>query len=137
VATSSPLCANPRSAEDWMEKPLDGEIFGPDEQARQKSVRRDFWRTAKKAARLIPFMDEVVAAYFCAFDPQTPARVRMILIGALAYFVMPFDTIPDFLVAFGFSDDVAVLTMAITAVRGYITPAHRKAAQDALKDELE
>jgi uncharacterized membrane protein YkvA (DUF1232 family) len=117
-----------------MDKPLDGELFGPGGEDRAGRVKRDFWRTIKKAARAIPFMDEVVAAYFCAFDPQTPARVRMILIGALGYFVVPFDTIPDFLIGLGFSDDVAVLTMAITAVRGYITPAHRKAAQDALQD---
>ncbi len=119
-----------------MDKPLDGEIFGPGDKDQESRVKRDFWRTIKKAARAVPFMDEVVAAYFCAFDPHTPARVRMIILGALAYFVMPFDTIPDFLVGLGFSDDVAVLTMAITAVRGYITPAHRKAAQDALKDQL-
>ena len=117
-----------------MDKPLDGEVFGPNDKDNESRVKRDFWRTLKKAARAVPFMDEVVAAYFCALDPQTPARVRMILLGALGYFVMPFDTIPDFLIAFGFSDDVAVLTMAIAAVRGYITPAHRKAAQDALQE---
>lgn len=117
-----------------MDKPLDGELFGPGDKDNESRVKRDFWRTIKKAARAVPFMDEVVAAYFCALDPQTPARVRMILLGALGYFVLPFDTIPDFLIAFGFSDDVAVLTMAITAVRGYITPAHRKAAQDALQE---
>ena len=117
-----------------MDKPLDGELFGPGDKDYESRVKRDFWRTIKKAARAVPFMDELVAAYFCALDPQTPARVRMILLGALGYFVMPFDTIPDFLIVFGFSDDVAVLTMAITAVRGYITPAHRKAALDALQD---
>jgi uncharacterized membrane protein YkvA (DUF1232 family) len=117
-----------------MNKPLDGEIFGPNDKDQERRVKRDFWRTLKKAARVIPYMDEVVAAYFCAFDPQTPTRVRMILLGALAYFVVPFDTIPDFLLGLGFSDDVAVLTMAITAVRGYITPAHRKAAHDALQE---
>ncbi len=119
-----------------MDKPLDGELFGPGDKDNESRVKRDFWRTIKKAARAVPFMDEVVAAYFCALDPQTPARVRMILLGALGYFVLPFDTIPDFLIAFGFSDDVAVLTMAITAVRGYITPAHRKAAKDALEDSV-
>lgn len=111
-----------------MDKPLDGEISGSDE----ARVRDGFWRTVKKAARVIPFMDEVAAAYFCAMDPLTPARVRLILMGALAYFVLPMDTIPDIILAFGFTDDAAVLTMAIAAVSGYITPAHRKAAKDAL-----
>jgi uncharacterized membrane protein YkvA (DUF1232 family) len=116
-------------------KILDGEILGPDDEVREASVKRDFWRTLKKAARSVPFMDEVVAAYFCAMDSQTPTRVRTILLGALAYFVLPLDALPDFLVFFGFTDDVAVLTAAITAVRVHITPAHRLAAQQALQDQ--
>ncbi|MGB8817225.1 MAG: YkvA family protein [Rhizobiaceae bacterium] len=118
-----------------MDKPIDGEILGPGEEFHRAEVRRGFWATAKKAARAIPFMDEVVAAYFCAMDPQTPLRARMILLGALGYFILPIDSIPDFLLVFGFSDDIAVLTAAIATVRAHITPAHRKAAQDALKDE--
>jgi uncharacterized membrane protein YkvA (DUF1232 family) len=120
-----------------VDKILHGDILGPDDDEKQGRVKRDFWGTLKRAARSIPFLDELVAAYFCAIDPNTPTRVRAILLGALTYFVMPIDAIPDFFIAFGFTDDVAVLTAAITAVRGYITPAHRQAAQDALKDKLE
>ena len=117
-----------------MSKPLDGEIFGPGEEAGRDNVRRGFWQTVRRAARSVPFIDEVVAAYFCAMDPQTPVRVRMTLLGALGYFVLPTDAIPDFLLLFGFTDDVAILTAAIATVRGHITPAHRKAAKDALQD---
>ena len=92
----------------------DPEILGPEAQ-REARVRRDFWRVAKKAARAIPFMDEVVAAYFCALDPKTPLRVRATLIGALAYFVMPFDVVPDVLLAVGFTDDITVLAAAIAS----------------------
>lgn len=115
-----------------------GEILEPgtaDEQAgRERRVRARFWSTVKKAARAIPFMDEVVAAYFCALDPRTPPRVRGTLLAALAYFVLPFDFIPDFLLGIGFGDDIAVLMTAIAAVRGNITAAHRAAARDALAD---
>lgn len=118
-----------------------GEILSPagpqEESRRSESVRRKFWSTAKKAARQIPFMEELAAAYFCALDRETPARVRGILIAALFYFVLPFDTIPDFLAALGFTDDVAVLAAALTAVRSHITPAHREAARRALKDPPE
>lgn len=117
-----------------MEKPLDGEILGPGEETGRAEVKRGFWATVRKAAKAIPFMDEVVAAYFCAMDPHTPTRVRLTLLGALGYFIMPADTIPDFLVLFGFSDDIAILTGVIATVRGHITPAHRKAAKDALAD---
>ena len=97
-------------------------------------VREKFWRTAKKAARQIPFMEEVVAAYYCAMDKDTPLRAKGILVAALGYFVLPVDLIPDFVVGLGFTDDIAVLTAAITAVSAHITPAHRQAAKDAIAD---
>lgn len=111
------------------------EFFGPgDGLAQERSVRAKFWRTAKKAARQIPFMEDVVAAYYCALDKQTPVKVKAILLGALAYFVLPIDAIPDFVAGIGFTDDIAVLTAAITAVSSHITPAHREAARDAIAE---
>jgi len=95
-------------------------------------VREKFWRTAKKAARQVPFMDEVVAGYYCALDKNTPLRAKAILLAALGYFVLPVDTIPDIVLGLGFTDDIAVLTAAITAVRAHMTPAHRLAAKQAL-----
>jgi len=95
-------------------------------------LREKFWRTARKAARQVPFMGEVVAAYYCAFDSKTPLRAKAILFAALGYFVLPADTIPDVILGLGFTDDIAVLTAAITAVRAHITPAHRLAAKESL-----
>lgn len=112
-----------------------GEILGPEEEAaRERSVRDRFWATFRKAARFIPFADELVAAYFCALDPATPHRVRAMLLAALAYFVLPFDAIPDFLAGIGFSDDVTVLIATIALVRSHITPVHREAARRALSE---
>jgi uncharacterized membrane protein YkvA (DUF1232 family) len=111
------------------------EILEPEKAANQEDqVRSEFWSAAKRAANRIPFMDEVVAAYYCAMDPETPFRVRGVLLGALAYFILPFDAVPDFLMLFGFGDDIAVLTAAIASVRGEIKESHRKAARDALKE---
>jgi uncharacterized membrane protein YkvA (DUF1232 family) len=103
---------------------------------REERVRARFWRTVKRAARQVPFMEDVVAAYYCSLDTRTPTRVRGVLLAALAYFVLPTDFIPDFIFGLGFTDDVAVLTAAITALRSHITPAHRAAAREALAEEL-
>ena len=100
--------------------------------ADEGEVRAKFWRTARKAARQVPFMDEVVAAYYCALDRNTPFRAKGILLAALGYFILPADTIPDSVLGLGFTDDIAVLTAAITAVRAHMTPAHRLAAKEAL-----
>ena len=107
--------------------------FG-DKLGNESEVREKFWSTAKKAARQIPFMEEVVAAYYCAMDKNTPLRAKGILVAALGYFVLPTDVIPDFVFGLGFTDDIAVLTAAITAVKAHITPAHRLAARQALAD---
>jgi uncharacterized membrane protein YkvA (DUF1232 family) len=101
--------------------------------AREADLSEKFWRTARKAARQIPFMDEVVAAYYCALDSKTPLRAKGILLAALGYFVLPVDAIPDVIFGLGFTDDIAVLTAAIAAVRAHITPAHRLAAKQALE----
>jgi uncharacterized membrane protein YkvA (DUF1232 family) len=115
-----------------------GEILQPgsdyDQRSREETVRARFWKTARKAAKSVPFLDEVIAGYYCALDPSTPFRVRGTLLAALAYFVMPFDIIPDFIFGLGFTDDVAVLMAALNAIRNHITPAHREAARKAMED---
>jgi uncharacterized membrane protein YkvA (DUF1232 family) len=113
-----------------------GDILGPeDEASRTKRVRSRFFATLRKAARAIPFSEELVAAYYCALDPATPHRVRGILLAALAYFVLPFDTVPDILAGIGFADDVTILAAAISSVAAHIAPRHREAARDALRDD--
>ena len=97
-------------------------------------LRQNFWRTAKKAARHIPFMEEVVAAYYCALDKETPLKAKGILLAALGYFILPTDTIPDVIFGLGFTDDIAVLTAALAAVRAHMKPAHRLAAREALAE---
>ncbi|MCB1436096.1 MAG: DUF1232 domain-containing protein [Rhodobiaceae bacterium] len=98
----------------------------------EKRVRRDFWIKLKRYAARLPFAEDLVAAYFCALDPATPARARGLLFAALAYFILPADFIPDFLAGIGFSDDFAVLMMAIGLIRAHMLPAHRAAARKAL-----
>ncbi|MGV1758600.1 YkvA family protein [Rhizobium sp. A22-96] len=118
-----------------------GEILMPGDEETQKkqekSVRSKFWPTLRKAARHIPFSRDVVAAFYCALDPQTPTRVRGILLAALGYFVMPFDIIPDFFAVIGFTDDIAVLTLALSMIRGHIRQEHYDAADRALESEPE
>ena len=82
--------------------------------------------------RSIPFAEDLLAAYYCAFDRDTPLPVKATLVGALAYFVLPVDAIPDVLPVIGFTDDAAVLAAAINLVASHITPVHRDAARDAL-----
>lgn len=97
-------------------------------------VRKNFWSVIKKAARQLPIIEEVVAGYYCAFDRNTPFKVRLTLIGALAYFVLPLDVVPDFIMGIGFADDLALLTYVLKTVHSNITDEHRLRAKQALSD---
>ncbi|HEY2756000.1 MAG TPA: YkvA family protein [Pseudolabrys sp.] len=96
------------------------------------ALRRDFWRKLRGIAARLPFAQDLLAAYYCAFDRETPLAVKASLIGALAYFVLPADAIPDVLPVIGFTDDAAVLATAIKLVSNHIRPEHRAAAKDKL-----
>ena len=97
------------------------------------TVAKDFWPKIKKSLSHIPFAEDVIAAYYCAFDAATPLKVKGILLAAIAYFIMPFDVIPDFILGLGFTDDMAVLYAAMTAIRSHVTQAHRDKAKDTLE----
>ena len=99
----------------------------------RESVRRRFWRKLKRVAARLPFAEELLAAYYCAFDRATPLQVKATLVGAIAYFVLPLDAIPDVLPVLGFTDDAAVLATTLRLVASSIQPAHRKAARAAIE----
>lgn len=109
--------------------------FGPAERLAKDSarVRKEFWRKLKRVVAQLPFAEDLLAAYYCAFDRQTPRQVQVALLGAIAYFVLPFDFVPDMLPVLGFTDDAAVLATAIRMVASNIRPEHRDAARAALK----
>ena len=104
-----------------------------DYETQEKMVREGLWTKLRRAIGSIDFTREAVAAWYCARDPATPARVKAILIGALAYFILPTDVIPDVLIGLGFTDDAAVFWAAWQAVSSHITEDHRQQAEIALE----
>ena len=100
-------------------------------------VERDFWQKLKATCRKIPFIDDLTSVFYCAIDPSTPLQVKAILFGALGYFVVPFDVLPDFMPLLGFTDDAAVLYAAIRTVLPHIKPEHRVRAKEALDKVLQ
>jgi uncharacterized membrane protein YkvA (DUF1232 family) len=93
----------------------------------EQKVQTGFWpKLAGNLAR-VPFAEDVVAAWYCAFDPATPVKVKGTLIAALAYFILPFDLIPDFLLVAGFTDDLAVLMTATRPGRNSMSSGCRPA----------
>lgn len=91
-----------------------------------------FWRKVRRNLARLPFAHDLVAAWYCVLDQETPAYVRAVLAGALAYFVLPADLVPDILAGLGFTDDASVLAAAIAAVGRHIQSKHRSRARQAL-----
>lgn len=112
--------------------PVDSDKFAAD----SALVDRGLWDKLRRTAGQVPFVEDVVAAYYCATDRATPLYVKAVLMGALAYFIIPTDVIPDFIVGFGYTDDASVLAAALAAVRSSLRDGHRAAARAALgKDD--
>tara|TARA_B100000965_G_scaffold305179_1_gene264003 strand:+ start:921 stop:1286 length:366 start_codon:yes stop_codon:yes gene_type:complete len=65
-------------------------------------------------------------------DNSTPPQVRISIIGALTYLIVPVDLIPDFIPASGFSDDLVALTAVITLWKHHITPEMKFRAKTKL-----
>jgi len=103
----------------------------------ERYVRRRFWEKVRRTLGRVPFVDQAIAAYYAAIDPATPRRARLVLMAALAYFVMPADLVPDLLAVVGFSDDAAVLMLAVQALAPHIKPRHVQQARTFLDAEAE
>jgi uncharacterized membrane protein YkvA (DUF1232 family) len=96
-------------------------------------VARGFWPKIRRSAASIPFADQVLSVWYAARDPETPMGAKGLMLGALAYFVMPIDAIPDIFAGIGFTDDAAVIAALIATLGANIKRRHRDAAAEALK----
>ena len=70
-------------------------------QLNARRVARGFWPKIRRVAAHVPFAGDALALWFCARDPDTPAAARGMMLAALAYFILPFDAVPDFIVGLG------------------------------------
>lgn len=118
--------------------------FSRDEIAAMRRAARDeekvgtgLFALLRRVGRRIPFAEDALAAWYCAADPTTEKRVKLVLVGALAYFVIPADLMPDLLPLVGFTDDAAVIAAAIAAVSRAIRPEHREQARETLRERLD
>ena len=78
--------------------------------------------------------DRVELYYLHAPDPNTPLQAKGILLAALAYFILPTDAVPDLLPFLGFTDDAAVIALAIAKIRQHLKPEHREQAEAKLEE---
>ena len=81
--------------------------------------------------RLKPFLEDAQTIFALLKDflsgryKVVPWRVIAALAGGLLYVLTPFDLIPDALIPFGWLDDAAILTKALTSYGGDIEAYRR------------
>ena len=98
----------------------------------EQRVARGFWPKIRKAATKIPFAADALSVWYCARDPETPARAKAMMLAGLAYFVMPADALPDVLAVVGYTDDAAVFAAMMALVGSNLRARHKDAAKAAL-----
>ena len=81
-----------------------------------------FWKKVKHVAKQAG--QSVIYASLLLFyvlqKPDVPKRVKIIVIGALAYFIAPIDAIPDFVAGIGYTDDLGALMAALLQASLYV-----------------
>ena len=95
-----------------MKAPKNLEKYGSnfDSEKFLKKLRRTVRRLGAKAVYY------ALILYYALQDPQISRKDKTLILGALGYFLLPLDLIPDFLPALGFTDDIAALGYAVYKV---------------------
>lgn len=75
---------------------------------------------------------KVLTLYYVLKSKDVPMRMKITIIGALGYFVLPTDLVPDFIVGLGFADDIAAICFAYDQVEAYRTPEIDREVEDRL-----
>lgn len=96
----------------------------------ERLFRGKLRRFAQAAGREL--VERALVLYYCLRDPDTPAWAKRVVAGALGYFVVPLDAIPDLTPVVGFSDDLGAIAAALATVALYVKKEHRARARSAL-----
>lgn len=94
------------------------------------------WDKVMKVAKVagIKVIYYALLLFYTAQAPTTTMKQKGIIYGALGYFILPIDLIPDAIPVVGFSDDLAALYFCIKAVAASLTPEIKAQAEARLHD---
>lgn len=103
---------------------------------KDKHFSNDKFLTKVKASGLKLGMSTLHAAstlFFAVKSPDMSKANKLIILGALGYFILPFDIIADILPLVGLTDDVLIITAALAKVYSAITVETKLEAHQFLK----
>lgn len=95
-----------------------------------------FWKKVlkygKKAGVKVTYA--TLLLFYTAKKPTTPLKAKTTIFGALGYFILPIDLIPDFTPVIGYTDDLSALLVALLIVAAYIDSETKQLAKDKIVD---
>ncbi len=72
--------------------------------------------------------------YYLLQKEDLPLQVKAAIIGALGYFILPIDVLPDIIVGLGYTDDLAVLLMMLKYCSKYMDEGVKARARAKIKE---
>ena len=81
-----------------------------------------FWEKMKEVAKKVGLKvtSYTLILYYVLQKDEVPLKDKIIITGALGYFILPVDLIPDFIPIAGYTDDVAGMLFAIKKCMNYV-----------------
>ena len=94
------------------------------------------WDKIKSVARKagVKAIYAALLLYYVATDENVSKEDKLKIYGALGYFILPIDLIPDFTPVIGYTDDITALLWALRVVWSNVTPAIKAKARNKLNE---
>jgi len=107
-----------------------------DNEFSQQYSDENFWNKLLGFARAAgaEVVERALQLYYAAQDPNTPTWAKGVIYGALGYFIVPIDAIPDVVPAAGYTDDLGVLVLALAIVAMHLTEDIKEQARAKMRD---
>ena len=100
-----------------------GRYGGSQEEAGRRRIEEELFAKIREAK--VKFEADLRALYDFLADPRAPAQGKLVAIGALLYFILPIDLIPDVIPVLGYADDAAVIATAVSFLRAQMARYRR------------
>ena len=97
----------------------DSELMKYEGEYDEKKLGVKLKKFAKKAGMECVYY--VLLLWHTMKSPDVSLAEKTMIAGALGYFILPIDLIPDIIIGTGYIDDIGMLTMAITQISSSIT----------------
>lgn len=116
-------------------EPVQGHLPLPQEEIDQAYSEEKFWGKLKRYAASAgkDVVEAALKLFYALQDKDTPSSAKAIIVGALAYFIIPLDAVADFLPG-GYVDDWGAMLGALWTVAKHIKSEHTEKARAKVRE---